>query len=130
MKRIETKEAPAAVGPYSQGVVMGDMLYTAGQIALTPEGSLANESIEQETHQIMANLQAILGAAGCQFANVGFTRIYIAEQEFFPRVNTVYAEYFPEGETPARECVVAQPPLQGAHVEISMIAEIPATTQA
>lgn len=124
MKRIRTPEAPAAVGPYSQGVIMGDLLYTAGQIALTPEGQLANESIEQETRQIMANLQAILGAARCKFADVGFARIYITERELFPQVNTVYAEYFPEDETPARECVVAQPPLEGAHVEISMIAEL------
>jgi len=124
MKRIYTPEAPAAVGPYSQGTITGNLVYTAGQIALTPAGELLNSSIEEETHQIMTNLQAILGAAGCKLADVIQARIYITEKEFFPRVNAVYAEYFSENETPARECVVAQPPLDGAHVEISMIAEL------
>lgn len=125
MKQIRTPNAPAAIGPYSQGIATGNVVYTAGQIALTPEGQLANQSIEQETHQIMANLQAILTAANCQFSDVVFTRIYIAGQELFKQVNTIYAEYFPAGNMPARECVVARPPLDGAHVEISMIAETP-----
>jgi len=124
MKRISTTEAPAAVGPYSQATITGNLVITAGQIALTPEGKLRNSSIEEETHQIMANLQAILGAAGCRLADVVQARVYISEKEFFPRVNAVYAEYFQEGETPARECVVATPPLEGAHVEISMMAEL------
>jgi len=124
MKRISTPEAPAAVGPYSQATITGNLVITAGQIALTPEGELRNGSIEEETHQIMANLQAILNAAGCRLADVLQTRVYITEKELFPRVNTVYAEYFQEGETPARECVVAAPPLEGAHVEISMMAEL------
>lgn len=123
MKQINTLNAPAAIGPYSQGIATGNVVYTAGQIALTPEGKLANGSIEQETHQVMANLQAILTAANCQFSDVVFSRIYITRQEIFKQVNAVYAEYFPAGNLPARECVVAQPPLDGAHVEISMIAE-------
>lgn len=125
MRRIHTPEAPAAVGPYSQGVVTGTLLYTAGQVALTPEGELVNSTIEDETHQVMTNLSAILKAAGCRFANVVYTRIYITDRTLFSRVNKAYAHYFSEGKEPARECVVAAPPLDSAHVEISMIAEIP-----
>lgn len=125
MKRIHTTDAPAAIGPYSQGTIANGLVYTAGQIALTPEGKLRNGSVEEETRQIMANLEAILAAAGCRFNDVVFTRIYITNRELFSQVNTVYANYFPEGETPARECVVAAPPLEGAHVEISMIAQLP-----
>jgi 2-iminobutanoate/2-iminopropanoate deaminase len=125
MRRIHTAEAPAAVGPYSQGIVTGNLLYTAGQIALTPGGKLIEGTIEDETHQVMANLKAILGAAGCRFANVVQARIYITDMELFSRVNEVYAQYFPEGEEPVRECVIAAPPLEGAHVEMSMVAEVP-----
>lgn len=122
---IHTPDAPGAVGAYSQGVVSRGLLFTAGQVALRPEGGLANSSVEGETHQVMANLRAILGAAGCSFVDVVQTRIYITDQELFPRVNTAYAEYFTEGQEPVRECVVAAPPLEGAHVEMSMIAETP-----
>jgi 2-iminobutanoate/2-iminopropanoate deaminase len=124
MKRISTSEAPAAVGPYSQGVITGNFVLTAGQVALTPAGELKNASIEEETHQIMANLQAILGEAGCKLANVVQARVYIAEKAFFPEMNAVYRGYFAEDEEPVRECVVAQPPLDGAHVEISVMAEL------
>lgn len=128
MKRINTPKAPTAVGPYSQGVIIGNTLYTAGQIALTPDGALLDGSVEDQAHQVMKNLGAILDAANCRFANVVHTKIYIAKKEHFPRVNKVYAQYFPEGEEPARECVVALPPLEGAQVEMSMIAEVPETT--
>lgn len=124
MKYIHTSDAPAAIGPYSQGVVTGNLLYTAGQIALTSEGKLIDETIEAETRQIMANLQAILSAAGCDFSNVVHSKIYITDNSLFSKVNEVYAEYFSPDQKPARECVVAAPPLPGAHVEISMVAEI------
>lgn len=125
MKLIKTGEAPAAVGPYSQGTTEGSFLFTAGQIALTPTGELITESIEAEVHQIMNNLQAILSAAECHFANVVKTVIYITDLESYGTVNAVYGEYFPEGEYPARECVgVAFLPLPDARVEISMIAAL------
>ena len=126
MKRIQTAEAPAAVGAYSQGIITGKLLFTAGQVALTPEGRLVNETLGAETDQIMYNLAAILGAAGCQFMNVVKTNIWIASQDCFSEVNAAYARHFAEGDIlPARECVIAAPPLFGAHVEMSMIAEIP-----
>ena len=126
MKRtIDTSDAPAAVSAYSQGVVANNFLFTAGQVALRPDGGLANGSIEEETRQVMANLQAILEAAGCSFADVVQARVYITDRAFFAAVNTVYAEYFTAGEEPVRECVIAAPPIKGTHVEISMVAEMP-----
>jgi 2-iminobutanoate/2-iminopropanoate deaminase len=124
MKYISTPDAPSAVGPYSQGVVAGNFVYTAGQIALTPDGELANQTIEDETKQVMANLTAILAASECRLSDVVHVRIYISSSELFPRVNKIYAQYFTDGAQPARECVVASPPLEGAHVEISMIAHV------
>ena len=126
---INTPEAPAAVGAYNQGIIdtkLG-LVHTSGQIALVPgeAGVLANGSIEEETHQIMHNLAAVLGAAGCAFADVYQSRIFIADQAFFAHVNAAYSEYFEEGSEPVRECVVAAPPLDGAHVEISMAAMLP-----
>lgn len=125
MKYIETSKAPEAVGAYSQGVVTGNLLFTAGQIALGGGNKLVGDTPEAQTHQVMKNLTAILGAAGCQLSDVVKTQIFIADQAFFPEVNRAYAEYFEEGRQPARECVVAAPPFPGAHVEMSMIAEVP-----
>lgn len=124
MKYIHTPHAPAVVGPYSQGVISGGMLYTAGQIGLTPDGKLVNDSVQAETRQILANLQAILAAAGCDFTNVVHVKIYIKDADLFSEVNKVYAEYFSAEQKPARECVVAAPPLADARIEISMIAEL------
>lgn len=126
-KVIHTAEAPAAVGAYNQGLIIGKFVFTAGQIALIPSepGKLDNTSIEAETHRVMQNLSAVLGAAGCKLADVYRVRIYISDRELFPEVNRVYSEYFDEGEEPVRECVVAAPPLEGAHVEMSMDATLP-----
>jgi 2-iminobutanoate/2-iminopropanoate deaminase len=126
-KVISTPEAPAAVGAYNQGLVVGEFVFTAGQIALIPseQGQLDNASVETETRRVMQNLTAVLGAAGCKLADVYRVRIYISDRELFPEVNRIYGEYFEEGEEPVRECVVAAPPLEGAHVEMSMDATLP-----
>lgn len=124
MRYIKTPEAPEAVGAYSQGVITGNLLFTAGQVALTKEGELLRGTAEEQTHQVMRNLVAILGAAGCSLSNVVKTQIFITGPELFPEVNRAYAEHFEKGREPARECVVAAPPLEGAHVEMSMIAEV------
>jgi 2-iminobutanoate/2-iminopropanoate deaminase len=127
MKRVKTEKAPEAVGPYSQGVAAGGFLFTAGQVALTPDGTLITESIEAEIRQIMNNLQAILHAAGCDFAHVVKSTVYITDLEVYKTVNAVYGAFFTEGEAPARECVgVSFLPLPDARVEISMIAQLPA----
>lgn len=123
MRRISTPEAPKAVGPYSQGVLTGYLLYASGQVALNTNGELVNDSVESEVHQIMRNLDVVLGTVGCRFSDVVKSTIYITEKELFPTVNAAYGQYFKEGKEPTRECVVASPPLSGAHVEISMIAE-------
>jgi len=126
MKRITTLEAPAAIGPYTQGTIERGFLFTAGQIALTHEGELVNGSIEEETHQIMRNLQAILNEAGCGFSDVVKATIYITELSSYKTVNTIYGSYFSDAEYPARECVgVAFLPLPEARIEISMIAALP-----
>jgi 2-iminobutanoate/2-iminopropanoate deaminase len=126
MKRVKTEKAPEAVGPYSQGVAVGGFLFTAGQVALTPSGALVTESIEAEIRQIMNNLQAILHAAGCDFAHVVKSTVYITDPEIYKTVNIIYGEFFTEGEAPARECVgVLFLPLPQARVEISMVAQLP-----
>jgi 2-iminobutanoate/2-iminopropanoate deaminase len=128
MKRIiNTPNAPEAVGAYPQGIISRGFLFASGQVALIPgpERRLANGSIQEETHQVLQNLMAVLGAGGCQLADVVQARIFVRREELFVPVNEVYKGYFVEGEEPARECVVAAPPLEGAHVEMSMIAEVP-----
>jgi len=123
---INTPDAPEALGAYNQGVVSGNLLFTAGQIALTKENRrVEDDSIESQTRQVMANLTAVLGAAGCHMSDVVMSRIFIRDQAFFAEVNRVYAEYFEGIEPPARECVVAAPPVEGFDVEVSMIARIP-----
>ncbi len=122
---IATHAAPRAVGPYSQAVRAGGFLFTAGQLGLDPAtGNFAGEDVEAQTRQAMENLKAILAAAGCTFANVVKTTIYVTDLAHFKTVNTIYGSYF-DGEPPARSTVqVAALPLGGL-VEIDMIAKLP-----
>jgi 2-iminobutanoate/2-iminopropanoate deaminase len=122
---ISTKHAPAAVGPYSQGVRAGHFLYTAGQIALDPAtGKMVEGDVAAQTRQVMGNLQAILKAAGSSLDNVVKTTVFLQEMDHFAQMNGVYAQFF-EGDPPARSTVqVAGLPL-GALVEIEAIALIP-----
>ncbi len=123
MKRtIETSDAPGAVGPYSQGQITSGFIYTSGQIALTAQGVLIQESLEAETNQVMKNLEAILAAGLASFSNVVKTTMYLTDVADYPAVNQVYSDFFAPP-YPARECVgVKELPL-GARIEISMIAE-------
>jgi 2-iminobutanoate/2-iminopropanoate deaminase len=125
MQQIQTPDAPAAVGPYSQGIVANGFLFTAGQIAFTPNGTLVKGGIEEEMQQVMTNLQAVLTAAGCQFADVVQARIFIADSSLFAQINAAYGQFFPGKVQPARECIVAAAPVPGARVEISLIAALP-----
>lgn len=122
---IATDQAPAAVGPYSQGVQCADFVYTAGQIPLDPAtGQLVQGSIEDQTRQVLKNLQAILAAAGCGMSDVVKTTVFIMDMGDFKAMNAVYAEFFP-GAPPARSTVqVAGLPL-GARVEIEAVAVRP-----
>jgi 2-iminobutanoate/2-iminopropanoate deaminase len=119
---ISTDRAPAAVGPYSQGVQCGDWVYTAGQIPLDPAtGRLVEGSIEDQTRQVLNNLRAILAAAGCTMADVVKTTVFIMDMADFKAMNGVYAEFFPTA-PPARSTVqVGGLPL-GARVEIEAVA--------
>jgi 2-iminobutanoate/2-iminopropanoate deaminase len=119
---IATSQAPAAVGPYSQGVQCGDLVYTAGQIPLDPAtGQLVAGGIEDQTRQVLKNLQAILAAAGCSMADVVKTTVFIMDMADFKAMNGVYAEFFPDA-PPARSTVqVAGLPL-GARIEIEAVA--------
>lgn len=124
-KIIITQNAPAPIGPYSQGVVKGNMLFTSGQIAINPRtGSLVLDSIESETKQVMENLKAVLSKAGMDFSNVLKTSIFLSDMKNFGKVNEVYATYFDEATAPARETVEVANLPKYVNVEISMIASL------
>jgi 2-iminobutanoate/2-iminopropanoate deaminase len=120
---VRTEAAPAPVGPYSQGIKTGNMVFASGQIPLDPAtGKIVEGEIEDETKQVLANLRAVLEAAGSSMANVVKATVYLTDLSLFPRVNAVYAEAFDADPAPARVTVgVAALPL-GSHVEIDAIA--------
>ncbi len=119
---IDTPRAPAAIGPYSQGILVGNTLYLAGQIALDPEtGEMVSGGIEAETHQVMRNLEAVLEAAGFTFSDVVQSQVFLADLDEFAAMNTVYGSYFP-GRTPVRATVQAARLPRDARVEIIMTA--------
>lgn len=126
MKRIKEVEGLSpAVGPYSFAVINGNTVYTAGQVGQTAEGTLIEGGVDAEARQAMDNLGRILGAAAIDFSNVVKTTIYLTNAADIARVNVIYADYFTEGEYPAREATVAAALPLGAQVEISMIAALP-----
>ncbi|MBI2337657.1 RidA family protein [Candidatus Daviesbacteria bacterium] len=122
--KVETNNAPKATGPFSQAVVSGNLVYTSGQVYLTPEGKLLEGSIEEQTHQVMKNLQAILESAGVSFAGVVKTTIYVTDMGNYGKINEVYGSYFSDP-YPARETVCVKELPLGAALEISMIAVKP-----
>lgn len=119
---IQTDAAPAPIGPYSQAVKAGNMLFVSGQIAIDPKtGILNNADLSTETQQVMQNLSAVLTAAGMDFSNVVKTSIFLSDMSLFAAVNEVYGEYF-QGQYPARETVAVKGLPRDVRVEISMIA--------
>lgn len=119
---IETASAPAPIGPYSQAVLAGNMLFLSGQISLKPgTNDLNNASIEDETHQVMNNLKAVLHEAGADFSHVVKTTIFLSDMGLFGAVNEIYGNYF-KGSFPARETVAVKGLPRNVNVEISMIA--------
>lgn len=121
-KPITTDKAPQAIGPYSQAIAAGQLLFLSGQIPLDPAiGKLVDGGITEQTHRVMSNLRAVLTAAGASFDNVVRTTIFLADMNDFAAVNEVYGSYF-ENPAPARACVqVAELPMK-ARVEIDAIA--------
>ena len=122
-KIIETPNAPAPIGPYSQAVLYDNTLYTSGQIAIDPAtGNLVSGDITTETKQVMKNIGAVLEEAGMNFEDVLKTTIFIKDMNDFQKINTVYGSFFNEATAPARETVeVARLP-KDVHVEISVLA--------
>lgn len=122
-KIIFTEKAPAPIGPYNQAVLSGNTLYASGQIAINPEsGELITDNINNETHQVMQNIAAILEAAGMTFENVVKSTIFIMDMNNFGAINTVYGSYFNEKTAPARETVQVACLPKNVNVEISIIA--------
>ncbi|MBZ0235655.1 MAG: RidA family protein [Deltaproteobacteria bacterium] len=122
---IRTSQAPAAIGPYSQAIRSGDLLFTSGQIPLDPvSGKLVEGDITAQTRQVMANLRAVLAAAGADFADVVKTTIFLVDMGDFAAVNAVYGEHFPAA-PPARSTVAVARLPKDARVEIEMIARTP-----
>lgn len=121
-KVIRTEDAPAPIGPYSQAIQYGDMLFISGQVAIDPKtGDVLTANIQDETHRVMKNLEAVLAAAGMSFSNVLKTTIFLMDMGQFTQVNEVYDSYFAEN-PPARETVQVAGLPKGVNVEISVIA--------
>ena len=123
MKKLSTDKAPAAIGPYSQAVMTGNLLFSSGQIALDPEtGVVVGETIEEQTEQVMKNLGAILEEAGLSYGDVVKTVCFLDDMGDFAAFNEIYGKYFTE--KPARSCVAVETLPKGVLCEVEVIAEI------
>lgn len=123
MKYVATDKAAAAIGPYSQGVIAGDIFYSSGQIPLKADGELVQGGISEQTHQVFANLQAVLEEAGSSLSNVIKTTVFIKDMNDFAELNSIYAFYFGDHK-PARSTVeVARLP-KDVKVEIEIISKV------
>ena len=123
MKRIHTDKAPATIGPYSQAILYGDILFTSGQIPIDPAtGSVKAEGITAQTEQVMRNLEAVLTSAGASFESAIKTTCFLADMDDFAAFNEVYARYFTG--KPARSCVAVRTLPKGVLVEVEVIAAV------
>ena len=122
-KIINTEKSPAPIGPYNQAILKDNMLFISGQIGLEPISmKLNNNSIEDETNQVMLNLKHILKEANMDFGNVVKTSIFLSDMDLFKKVNDIYGKYIIEGNEPARETIAVKTLPMSVNVEISMIA--------
>lgn len=120
--KIQTEKAPQAIGPYSQATVVGNLIFTSGQIALDPEtGALVGDTIAEQTHRVCKNLGAVLEAAGTSYDNVVKTVCFLSDMADFAAFNEVYGTYFTG--KPARSCVAVKSLPKAALVEVEVIAE-------
>lgn len=122
MKKIHTDSAPAAIGPYSQGIITGNLFFSSGQIPINPAtGNIEAETIKEQTKQVMENLGALLEAAGCTYKDVVKATCFLANMDDFGAFNEVYGEYFTE--KPARSCVAVKTLPKNVLCEVEVIAE-------
>ena len=122
-KIISTNDAPSAIGPYSQAVVSGGLVYTSGQIALDPAtGEIVGDTIEKQTEQVMKNLSAILSVAGSEFSKAVKTTCFLADMGDFSAFNDIYGKYFTG--KPARSCVAVKTLPKNVLCEVEVIAEV------
>lgn len=122
IEKVQTEKAPAAIGPYSQAVVVGNLVFTSGQIPLNPEtGTIEGNEIKEQAHRVCKNLKAVLEAAGSSLDKAVKTVCFLSNMSDFGEFNEVYAEYFTE--KPARSCVAVKELPKGALVEVEVIAE-------
>ncbi len=125
MRFIHSDQAPAAIGPYSQAVIQDGWLFTSGQVALDAgSGEMAGEDFDTQARKVLANLEAVLAAAGCTFGNVVKTTVFVTDLADFPRLNELYAEAMGE-HRPARSTVQVAGLPKGAKVEIELVARVP-----
>ena len=123
IKKVSTEKAPAAIGPYSQAVTIGELVFTSGQIPLDPAtGTMVGENITEQTERVMQNLGAVLSAAGSCYENAIKTTCFLADMNDFAAFNAVYAKYFTT--CPARSCVAVKTLPKGALVEVEVIAKL------
>ena len=123
LKKIATDKAPAAIGPYSQGIITGNLLFSSGQIAINPaNGQIEAEGIVEQTEQVMKNIGAILEAAGTDYSKVVKTTCFLADMNDFATFNEVYGRYFTE--KPARSCVAVKTLPKNVLCEVEVIAEV------
>ncbi|PGZ94452.1 reactive intermediate/imine deaminase [Bacillus pseudomycoides] len=121
MKVVQTNEAPQAIGPYSQGIIVNNMFYSSGQIPLTVTGELVTGDVKEQTEQVFRNLQAVLTEAGASFETVVKTTVFLKDMNDFDAVNEVYGTYF-SVHKPARSCVQVAKLPKDVSVEIEVIA--------
>ncbi len=121
MRYVATDKAPSAIGPYSQAVDIGDLIFTSGQIALNPEGKLVEGDVEVQTRQVLTNLSEVLKEAGSSLANVVKTTIFLSNMDDFAKVNKIYAEFF-SSHKPARSTVAVKTLPLNVAIEIEAIA--------
>lgn len=123
MKLVNTPDAPAAIGPYSQGFITGNLFYSSGQVPLDPStGAVVGTTIEEQTEQVMKNLGALLKAAGTSYENVVKTTCFLADMGDFAKFNEIYAKYFTG--KPARSCVAVKTLPKNVLCEVELIAEV------
>jgi 2-iminobutanoate/2-iminopropanoate deaminase len=123
IEKVSTQNAPVAIGPYSQAIKVGEMVFTSGQIPLDPKtGTMVGENVTEQTEQVMKNLGAVLSAAGSSYEKAVKTTCFLADMNDFAAFNAVYAKYFTT--CPARSCVAVKTLPKGALVEVEVIATL------